>query len=217
MGVELAKLVVGRCGHLDKNPYKVMVAMAAYALDSEGNRGHKPDLYTGGWMPLAVAIGMDPEAQEKKAKERVRLAVKVLVDLGYIRPVAGKARVGNRQTYRVMRTPLIKGLSTPSMGGHEDPSQGGKSTPATGDPRKTKEEDRTNYRTTPPTSQPSPKTARDESGAKGDGVVERWKDERCDHGHLVRNDTCTECAETRHLTTDTKPRPKLWLIEGETA
>ena len=217
MGVELAKLVVGRCGHLDKNPFKVMAAMAAYALDSEGNKGHQPDLYTGGWAPLAVAIGMDPDTQEKKAKERVRLAVKVLVDLGYIRPVAGKARVGNRQTYRLMRAPLMRGLSTPPKGAQEDPRQGGERTPPEGDPRKTKEEDRTNYRTTPPTSQPSPKTARDGSDVESDGVGERWTDERCDHGHLVRNDTCQTCAEYRHVTATTTTRPIFKLIEGEIA
>lgn len=178
MGIELVKLAVARGGHLDKNPYKVLVAMCVQALD-RSNGHHPADTYWAGWEVLALALGLDPdpphdpvndpdgtlrERRVKRAQETVRRAIQVLAKQGYIVPTR-LARAGTRQRWVVDRAALTEGQTLiepprktgaepPRGRGAEPPRETGFSPHAKRGRRTEEEEDRTNNRTERSTSQP---------------------------------------------------------------
>lgn len=218
MGIETVGVAISHLHKLTLAESKVLVYMAFTVLDKPNAKGNQPYLYYKGETPLlSVVYGARDDGEYTTSEVRhVRRTLASLRKKGLIEPL-GQARTGTRQTW------LQKYVFMGSEGGTTGHPQGG----TTGHPvdpirvapqvtpRKTNPKDTFSGHTS--TSQPSPKTARDESGAESDGVSERWTDERCDHGHLVRNDTCATCAEHRHDLSGITPRPVLRLIEGETA
>jgi hypothetical protein len=144
VGIDLVKYVVARCGRLklSGNAYKVLVAMAATALDQPNSKGQPARLYYAGWEPLALALGFDPQENPRKAKEAVRRAIKELREAGLVCVVGGHARTGNRQSYRldldavaaVSWAPDLD-LRTPDLGDQEGPQVGGNRAPNLGAPR----------------------------------------------------------------------------------
>lgn len=226
MGVELVKLVFANHSDLPGNSFKVLGYMALTALDRPNAKGQQPNLYFEGWEPLARILRKpwgEPGTKERKsAEEAVRRALAPVAKAGAIARL-NEARTGTRQCYS-LRLWELAFSPTESVGQHPTEKQGQEPHGFVGNSPSEKQGPRTELGTKAgltsghtSTSQPSPKTARDKSGAKDEGVSERWKDERCDHGHLVRNDTCATCAENRHDLSGIMPRPVLRLIEGETA
>jgi hypothetical protein len=226
MGIELVKLVFANHRDLPGNSFKVLGFMALTALDKPNTKGQQPNLYWYGWENLALILGKpwgEPGSRERRsAEEAVRRALAPIVRSGAIARL-NEARTGTRQCYSLR---LWEKAVSPTESVGQDPTkkQGQEPHGFVGNSPSKREGPRTELGqraglTTghTSTSQPSPKTARDESGAESDGVSERWTDERCDHGHLVRNDTCATCAEHRHDLSGITPRPVLRLIEGETA
>lgn len=226
MGVDLVKLVFANHRDLPGNSFKVLAFMALTALDRPNAKGQQPNLYWYGWENLALILGKtwgEPGTKERRsAEEAVRRALAPIVKSGAIARL-NEARTGTRQCYSLR---LWEKAVSPTKSVGQDPTekQGQEPHGFVGNSPTEKQGPRTDLGQRAgltsghtSTSQPSPKTARDESGAKSDGVGERWRDERCDHGHLVRNDTCTQCAETRHLTAPMTERPVFRLITGETA
>lgn len=218
MGIETVGVAISHLHALTLAESKVLVYMAYTVLDKPNAKGNQPYLYYRGEEPLlSVVYGARDDKKYTTSEVRhIRRTLASLRKKGLIEPL-GHARTGTRQTW------LQKYVFLGTEGGTTGHPQGG----TTGHPvapsrvvqevtpRKTNPEDTFSGHTS--TSQPSPKTARDKSGAKDEGVSERWKDERCDHGHLVRNDTCAPCAEERHDLKAAMPRPMLSLIKGETA
>lgn len=98
MGIELVKAVTAKCGHLKGNEYKVLVYMAACALDRPNDRGQQAALYFAGWEPLAIALG---HFDTTGRYELVRRALQGLVDAGQVERLQDHPRHGVRQTFRV--------------------------------------------------------------------------------------------------------------------
>lgn len=224
MGIDAVGAALAHLHGLSRAESKVLVYMAFRVLDKPNAKGQKPNLYYAGEVPL-LSVVFGPKGDDEYTDSQVRYIRRTLASLrkkGLIEPL-GQARSGTRQTWlqRYVFLTFEGGLSDHPQGGSTDHPEGGDSVPKRvvkqTTPRTHKDQVEDSFSGDTSTSQPSPKTARDESGAKDEGVSERWTDERCDHGHLVRNDTCAQCAETRHLMAGATPRPVLRLIEGETA
>lgn len=220
MGAEVAKAAVVYARHLSGAPFRVLVAMALSTLDKPKD-GKPASLYFAGWEPLALVLGYDDCDRHSPGEQAVKRAISTLRKEGHITPL-GTARIGTRQTYLIHPGGLRAGQKVTGGAGQKVTGKSrSESDPGAGHQMyglgPIEEQGQDLLQDTHSISQPSPKTARDDKSAKDEGVVERWKDERCEHGHLVRNDTCATCAEWRHVSATNTERPILRLIEGETA
>jgi len=100
MGIDLVKQVVTLHGDLPGSAYKVLVYMAATALDKPNSHGQPAGLYFGGWEPLAIALG-STSTKAKTRDELVRRALKILIDKALIKPLISNVHTGEGQAYRL--------------------------------------------------------------------------------------------------------------------
>ena len=224
MGIDAVNAALAKVHSLSVGETKVLLRMAAGVLDKPNGKGQKPGLYYAGEEPLlGVLYGPLDEGYNASQVRHVRRTLASLRKKGLIEPL-GLARAGTRQTWlqRYFFMGPQGGAGSHPQGDLPDHPEGGAGGPLRVvqevTPRTHKDQIEDSELGHTSTSQPQSQTARDNERREGDGVSERWIDERCQHGHLVRNDTCGPCAEERHVLAEpTTERPALRLIEGETA
>lgn len=221
MGIDAVNSALAHVHGLALGETKVLLRMAAGVLDKPNDKGQKPGLYYAGEEPLlGVLYGPQAEGYTASQVRHVRRTLASLRKKGLIEPL-GLARAGTRQTWlqRYFFMGPQGGAGSHPQGDLSNHPEGGAGGPLRVvqevTPRTHKDQIEDSELGHTSTSQPQFQTARDDERDEGDGVGERWVDERCRHGHLVRLDTCGPCADERPFLTP--PRPALRLIDGETA
>lgn len=102
MGIGLVKAAIVTQGNLPVQQYKVLLRMCVSARDKPV--GEFPErVYTGGWEPLAAALGYDVDDPKKSAWMRVEISriCRDLSDRGLIKPLVDKPRAGTRQVWKI--------------------------------------------------------------------------------------------------------------------
>lgn len=102
MGIQLVKAMIATQSDLPGQHYKVLLRMCVSARDKP--LGDQPErLYTGGWEPLAFALGYDPTDKAKAPWVKVEIAriCRNLSDRGLLKPLVDKPRQGSRQVWRI--------------------------------------------------------------------------------------------------------------------
>lgn len=115
VGATLAKLAIERAREagLDHAPTRALIHMALTALDRENKKGDPPDLYFGGRVDLAFALGYgypDPDTADTAAAHRaVERAMHTIVAVHKL-VNAKPARSGFRTEYDLspLRQPHVK-------------------------------------------------------------------------------------------------------------
>ena len=98
-------------GHLPAGPYKLLIRMATYSLDSSTDPAKPPAHYWKGWQDLAVALGrklppyddMSPQAnsRRKTVKREVTRYTADLVRLGAVVKAVDNPGAGTRQVWKL--------------------------------------------------------------------------------------------------------------------
>ena len=111
MGNQLVRAVSDNWGHLPPGPYKLLVRMAAYSLDTSTSPDKPAAHYWMGWQHLAVALGRkvpdradnSPEAitRNKTIKAEVRKHTNELVRLGAVARAVDNPGAGVRQVWKL--------------------------------------------------------------------------------------------------------------------
>lgn len=111
MGLRLVREVSDHWGHLPAGPFKVLMRMAAYSLDSSNDPEKPPEHYWRGWQDLAESLGRtlpdrddkSPEAQRRKAtvKSEIKRHTAVLVAAGAVKRAVDNPGAGTRQVWKL--------------------------------------------------------------------------------------------------------------------
>ena len=111
MGSQLVREVSEHWGHLPAGPYKLLVRMAVYSLDSSTDPQKPAGHYWRGWAHLAIALGRKPPedsdqrptaiADRKWMKDEVRRHTNVLVDKGAVVRAVDNPGKGTRQVWKL--------------------------------------------------------------------------------------------------------------------
>lgn len=111
VGSQLVRAVSDNWGHLPAGPYKLLVRMAAYSLDTSTDPSKPAGHYWRGWADLAVALGRkppedgddSPEAVTRRAtlKHEVRRHTNTLIAKGAVQRVVDNPGKGTRQVWRL--------------------------------------------------------------------------------------------------------------------
>ena len=154
MGIQLVSVALTAHANLSDRAFRVLVRMAAQALDTKGGRGQQPGLYFGGWEPLGLVLGRevpsidearhDPDARRSRdrVQETVRRALAELQRAGVVESL-GRARTGTRQTYRLNLSPTVAVPLSPTVAvplAGVEPHRGGGLSPTVAVPPRKEEE-----------------------------------------------------------------------------
>jgi hypothetical protein len=111
MGSQLAKAVSDNWGHLPAGPYKLLMRMALYSLDSSTNPETPAGHYWKGWRDLSAALGRklppadddSPQAvsRRKTLKREVLRYTADLVRLGAVVKAVDNPGAGTRQVWKL--------------------------------------------------------------------------------------------------------------------
>lgn len=111
VGNQLVRVVSESWGHLPAGPYKLLVRMAAYSLDSSTDPAKPAGHYWKGWQDLAIALGRKPPERDDRSPEAVRRTRTIkaevkthtgtLVRLGAVERVVDNPGAGVRQVWRL--------------------------------------------------------------------------------------------------------------------
>lgn len=111
MGSQLAREVSEHWGHLPAGPYKLLMRMALYSLDTSTRPEHPAGQYWMGWAHLSRALGRTPPAdhdtsdkaarERKWMKEEVRRSTAVLVAEGAVKKAVDNPGRGTRQVWKL--------------------------------------------------------------------------------------------------------------------
>ena len=111
MGSQLAKAVSDDWGHLAGGPYKLLMRMALFALDSSTDPMKPAGHYWKGWEDLAKGLGRklpdrndnSPEAITRRntIRDEVRRYTTALVRLGAVRRAVDNPGFGTRQVWKL--------------------------------------------------------------------------------------------------------------------
>jgi hypothetical protein len=72
MGSQLGKVVSDDWGHLPAGPYKILMRMALYSLDSSTDPAKPAGHYWRGWQHLAEGLGRKPPGNRDDSPEAVK-------------------------------------------------------------------------------------------------------------------------------------------------
>jgi hypothetical protein len=110
MGNQLVRAVSDHWGHLPAGPYKLLVRMASYSLDTSTDPAKPPAHYWRGWPHLAEALGRKvpeddgtPESTRRREtlKREVRKHTNELVRLGAVQRAVENPGRGTRQVWKL--------------------------------------------------------------------------------------------------------------------
>lgn len=103
MGIQLVKAMIATQSDLPGQHYKVLLRMCVSARDKPLDDNRPDRIYTGGWEPLALAIGYDPTDKAKVPWVKVEIAriCRALSDRGLVKPLVDKPRNGTRQVWKI--------------------------------------------------------------------------------------------------------------------
>lgn len=111
MGSQLVRSVSDNWGHLPAGPYKLLIRMAAYALDSSTDPQKPAAHYWRGWAHLAEGLGRKPPEDDddtptalrdrKWMKDEVRRNTNTLVRLGAVVRAVDNPGKGTRQVWKL--------------------------------------------------------------------------------------------------------------------
>lgn len=111
MGSQLVRSVSDNWGHLPAGPYKLLVRMAAYALDTSSDPQKPPGHYWRGWRDLAVALGRKPPEDDDDTpeavtrrntiKSEVKRHTNTLIAKGAVRRAVDNPGRGTRQVWKL--------------------------------------------------------------------------------------------------------------------
>lgn len=114
MGNQLVRAVSNDWGHLPAGPFKLLVRMAAYSLDSSTDPERPAGHYWRGWKHLSEGLGRKPpndhdESPEAKSarkwmKDEVRRHTTALVRAGAVQGVVDNPGFGTRQVWKLTIT-----------------------------------------------------------------------------------------------------------------
>lgn len=136
MGIDLVKSVAIRYGNLTGNEHKVLVYMAAVALDRPNSKGDPARLYFAGWDPLATALGLT-SANPKARQNQVGRVVASLIRKGLLTRLVEAPGFGRRQCYKLHVSPSLSDGQHPSQTEGQQPIAFARNSPSqTEGPRK---------------------------------------------------------------------------------
>ena len=110
MGNKLVRSVSDNWGHLPAGPYKLLVRMATYALDTSPDPAKPAGHYWRGWEHLGAALGRKvpeddgtPEADRRRntIKNEVKRHTNTLVRLGAVQRAVDNPGRGTRQVWKL--------------------------------------------------------------------------------------------------------------------
>lgn len=111
MGSQLVRAVSDDWGHLAGGPYKLLIRMAAYALDSSTDPQKPAAHYWKGWADLSIALGRKPppdddtsptaERDRKWMKDEVRRHTTALIRSGAVQRAVDNPGRGTRQVWKL--------------------------------------------------------------------------------------------------------------------
>lgn len=111
MGSQLARDVSEHWGHLAAGPYKLLMRMALYSLDTSTSPDKPAGHYWMGWKHLAIALGRKPpdddddtpEAATKRRtmRDEVKRHTNTLVRLGAVSRVVDNPGRRTRQVWKL--------------------------------------------------------------------------------------------------------------------
>jgi hypothetical protein len=111
MGNKLVRDVSDNWGHLPAGPYKLLMRMATYALDSSTDPSKPAGQYWRGWAHLAEGLGRKPPPDDDNSpqsvirrntiKSEVRRHTNTLVRLGAVQRVVDNPGRGTRQVWKL--------------------------------------------------------------------------------------------------------------------
>lgn len=130
MGFDLVnQILVMHAYELNARDLKVLMRMAATALDRPNAKGQPARLYYGGEEPLFLVLyGPNVEMTTERIRE-VRRTVAKLVKADLIEPQIHKAGNGRRQCFRLKVGKELGGQSPPTLDGEPPPQPGGEPAP----------------------------------------------------------------------------------------
>lgn len=101
--MQLVKAMIATQQDLPGQHYKVLLRMCISARDKALDDDRPDRIYTGGWEPLAIALGYNPDDPEKRAWTKVEVyrICRALTDRGLIKPLVDKPRQGTRQVWKI--------------------------------------------------------------------------------------------------------------------
>lgn len=111
MGSQLARAVSSEWGHLPAGPYKLLMRMALYSLDSSTDPAKPAAQYWMGWKHLSQALGRKPPEDDENSPEantrrrtiqdEVRRHTNALVTKGAVQRVVDSPGRGTRQVWKL--------------------------------------------------------------------------------------------------------------------
>ena len=110
VGNKLVRDVSDHWGHLAAGPFKILVRMATYALDSSTDPQKPACHYWRGWEHLGAALGRDvpdddgtPESDRRRntIKSEVKRHTNTLVRLGAVKRAVDNPGRGTRQVWKL--------------------------------------------------------------------------------------------------------------------
>lgn len=110
MGNQLVRAVSDHWGHLPAGPYKLLVRMASYSLDTSTDPAKPPGHYWRGWVHLAEGLGRKvpdddgtPESEKRRRtiRDEVKRHTNTLVRLGAVQRAVENPGRGTRQVWKL--------------------------------------------------------------------------------------------------------------------
>lgn len=111
MGSQLVRAVSDNWGHLPAGPYKLLMRMAAYSLDTSSDPAKPPGHYWMGWQHLSEGLGRKPPDPHDKSpdavirartiKAEVKRHTSTLVRLGAVVRAVDNPGSGTRQVWKL--------------------------------------------------------------------------------------------------------------------
>lgn len=122
MGSQLVRAVSDDWGHLPAGPYKLLMRMAAYSLDTSTDPDKPAGHYWRGWQHLAEGLGRklpdhsdmssDAIRRRNNIKDEVKKHTRVLVRLGAVERAVDNPGTGTRQVWRLT---IARGDDSPPL------------------------------------------------------------------------------------------------------
>lgn len=111
MGSQLVRAVSDAWGHLPAGPYKLLMRMAAYSLDSSNDPNKPAGHYWRGWQHLAKGLSRElpnpddysPEAVTRRntIRDEVGRHTRALVRAGAVKQLVDNPGQGTRQVWKL--------------------------------------------------------------------------------------------------------------------
>ena len=111
MGNQLVRVVSDNWGHLPAGPYKLLIRMAAFALDTSTDPAKPAGHYWRGWAHLAEGLGRKPPdddddtpeaaTRRRTIKSEVKRHTNTLVRLGAVQRAVDNPGRGTRQVWKL--------------------------------------------------------------------------------------------------------------------